>query len=376
MKSLKHIGQLGVKELLSLARDPVLLFLIAYCFTFSVYTPAKSAVMDVVNASVAVVDEDDSEVSRRIRDALLPPLFLPAARLAFSEINRVMNAGKYTFIIDIPPRFQQDIQKGANPTVEIIADATAMSQAGRGPEYIRKIMNTEVQPFWAGAGKPQNRDLITLNTRARFNPNMQQSWFVAVNQIINNIAVLAIFLCGAAVLREREHGTLEHLLVMPLRPFELMFAKIWANGLVVIVAVMASLYLVVKGAIGVPIASSSVPLFVLGLVVYLFSVTALGIMLATLVRSMPQFGLLAFPVFIVMSLLSGGQTPLESMPVALQRIMQVVPSTHFVSFSQAVLFRNADFSMVWPDLAKMFVIGCVYTVYTLSRFRKMLAAVQ
>ena len=204
---------------------------------------------------------------------------------------------------------------------------------------------------------------------------MQQSWFVAVNQIINNIAVLAIFLTGAAVLREREHGTLEHLLVMPLRPSELMFAKIWANGLVVVVAAMASLFVIVKWAIGVPIAGS-IPLFALGLGVYLFSVTALGIMLATLVRSMPQFGLLAFPVFIVMSLLSGGQTPLESMPVALQRIMQLVPSTHFVSFSQAVLFRDASPRMVLPDLMKMFAIGSVYTVFTLARFRKMLAAVQ
>ena len=376
MKVLKHIGHLGIKELLSLARDPVLLFLIAYCFTFSVYTPAKSAVMDVINASIAVVDEDGSEVSRRIRAALLPPLFLPAALLGVSSIAYAMNAGEYTFIIDIPSHFERDLQKNAQPNVEIIADATAMSQAGRGPGYISNIMNREVQPFWPGRFDRQNQDLVKLNTRARFNPNVQQSWFVAVNQVINNITVLAIFLCGAAVLREREHGTLEHLLVMPLRPSELMFAKIWANGLVVVVAALVSLFLIVKGAIGVPVATSSVPLFTLGLTVYLFSVTALGIMLATLVRNMPQFGLLALPVYVAMNLLSGGQTPLESMPVALQRFMQLVPSTHFVSFSQAVLFRNADFSMVWPDLAKMFVIGCVYTVFTLSRFRKMLAAVQ
>jgi ABC-2 type transport system permease protein len=287
-----------------------------------------------------------------------------------------MNSGWFTFIINIPSKFQQDLQKNAQPTVEIIADATAMSQAGRGPGYISKIITSEVQPFWPGSRNPNNQELVRLNTRARFNPNMQQGWFVAVNQIINNISVLAIFLCGAAVLREREHGTLEHLLVMPLRPSELMFAKIWANGLVVIIAALASLFLIVKGAIGVPVVPSSVPLFTLGLTDYLFSVTALGIMLATLVRNMPQFGLLALPVYVAMNLLSGGQTPLESMPIALQRIMQFVPSTHFVSFSQAVLFRNADLSMVWPDLAKMFAIGCVYTVFTLSRFRKMLAAVQ
>ena len=178
------------------------------------------------------------------------------------------------------------------------------------------------------------------------------------------------------MLREREHGNIEHLLVMPLQPYELMFAKIWANGLVVVVAAMASIFVVVQGALGVPIVLSSIPLFALGLAIYLFSVTALGIMLSTLVRSMPQFGLLAFPVFIVMNLLSGGNTPLESMPMFLQKAMQFVPSTHFVSFSQAVLFRDATLPMVWPAMLKMFIIGVAFTIFTLSRFRKMLAAVQ
>jgi ABC-2 type transport system permease protein len=374
MRNLRHIFHLGIKEILSLARDPVLLFLIAYCFSFSVYTPAKSAVMDVINASIALVDEDDSPLSRQIRDALLPPLFLPARLLPFSQINAAMNSGQFTFIIDLPRKFQSDVSKGATPTAEVIADATVMAQAGRGPGYIGKILNQEALPYWPGRADPNNRELVKLNTRVRFNPNVQQSWFVAINQIINNISVLAIFLCGAAVLREREHGTLEHLLVMPLQPYELMFAKIWANGLVVIAAAMISLFLIVKGALGVPVAGS-IPLFALGLFVYLFSVTALGIMLATMVRSMPQFGLLAFPVYIVMVLLSGGQTPLESMPVWLQKTMQFVPSTHFVSFSQAVLFRDANLSMVWPDLAKMFAIGTAYSFFTLSRFRKMLAAV-
>ena len=375
-RNIWHIFQLGLKEMVSLWRDPVLLFLIAYSFTFSIYTPAKSAVMDVVNASIAVVDEDDSQVARAIREAFLPPLFLPAAQIDFKDINRDMDSGKYTFVVNIPPRFQSDLERDAKPTVQIITDATAMSQAGRAPGYIQQIILSTVQPFWSGrSGNANNAPLVQLDTRARFNPNMEQSWFVAVNQLINNISVLAIFLTGAAVLREREHGNIEHLLVMPLHPYELMTAKIWANGLIVILAAVISLFLVVKGALGVPVAGS-VLLFVAGLCVYLFSVTALGIMLATLVRSMPQFGLLAFPVFIVMSLLSGGQTPLESMPIFLQKVMQFVPSTHFVSFSQAVLFRDATLSMVWPDLAKMFAIGCAYMVFTLSRFRKMLAAVQ
>jgi len=376
MGKLWHIFQLGLKEMLSLARDPVLLFLIAYSFTFSVYTPSKSAVMDVVNASIAIVNEDSSQAARTVRESMLPPLFRPAQEINFDDINHDMDTGKYTFVVNLPPRFQADLERNATPEVQIVTDATAMSQAGRGPGYIQNIMMPALQPFWSGAGNPNDRPLLLLDTRGRFNANFEQGWFVAINQVINNISVLAIFLTGAAVLREREHGNIEHLLVMPLQPFELMFAKIWANGLVVVVAAMASLFFVVKGLIGVPIDLRSVPLFALGLAIYLFSVTALGIMLATVVRSMPQFGLLAFPVFLVMNLLSGGQTPLESMPIALQKVMQFVPSTHFVSFSQAVLFRNATIDMVWPDLAKMFAIGAAYTAFTLSRFRKMLAAVQ
>ena len=375
MIKLWHIFQLGLKELVSLWRDPVLLFLIAYSFTFSVYTPSKSAVMDVVNASVAVVNEDNSAAARTVRESMLPPLFLPAQEISWGEINRAMDTGKYTFVISLPPRLQSDLERDAKPEVQVVTDATAMSQAGRGPGYIQKIIMPALSPYWSRANRPQDRPLFQTEPRARFNPNFEQSWFVAINQVINNISILAIFLTGAAVLREREHGNIEHLLVMPLQPFELMFAKIWANGLVVVLAAMASLLLVVRGLIGVPIAGSLL-LFLAGLSIYLFSVTALGIMLATLVRSMPQFGLLAFPVFLVMNLLSGGNTPLESMPVFLQKVMQFVPSTHFVAFSQAVLFRDASLVMVWPAMAKMFAIGAAYTVFTLSRFRKMLAAVQ
>ena len=137
----------------------------------------------------------------------------------------------------------------------------------------------------------------------------------------------------------------------------------------------ASLKLVIQGLLDVPIAGS-IPLFVSGMVVYLFSVTALGIFLATLVRSMPQFGLLAFPVFMVMNLLSGGTTPLDSMPEVLQHVMQLSPSTHFVSFAQAILYRGAGFDVVWREFAVIFLSGSVFFIGALIRFRKTISAVQ
>ena len=113
-----------------------------------------------------------------------------------------------------------------------------------------------------------------------------------------------------------------------------------------------------------------------GTVIYLFSVTALGIFLATLTRSMPQFGLLAIPVFMVMNLLSGGTTPLDSMPELLQTIMQLAPSTHFVSFAQAILYRGAGFAVVWPNFAAVAASGVVFFIIALLRFRRMVTLLQ
>ena len=122
---------------------------------------------------------------------------------------------------------------------------------------------------------------MELVVRAKYNTNLDDYWFAGIAQIINNITLVAMFLTGAAVIREREHGTLEHLLVLPLGPVEICLAKIWANGLVVLVAAQLSLLIVVRWWLGVPI-PGSIPLFVLGQIIYLFAVTSLGIFLATL----------------------------------------------------------------------------------------------
>src|SRR6478735_3831696 len=177
MRNAWHIAFLGVKELISLARDPVLLFLIAYAFTFAVYTPSKSAVMDLVNASIAVVDQDDSQAARAVKDAMLPPLFLPASNISFGDINRDMDAGRYTFVVNLPQRFEEDLAKDAKPVIEIVTDATAMSQAGRGPGYIQRIITSTVEPFWSHRASRNNPPVAHLETRARFNPNMEQGWF-------------------------------------------------------------------------------------------------------------------------------------------------------------------------------------------------------
>jgi ABC-2 type transport system permease protein len=373
MDPLRSIFWLGLKEFRSLARDTALVGFILYAFTYAVYGPAKGAPVELRNASVAVVDEDRSALSARIADALLLPYFRPAKRIDLSEIDRDMDAGKYTFVVDIPPRFQADVEAGRRPTIQVNVDATAMAQAGRGATYIQNAIGEEVLRFVHAP--PAAPPPVTLVTRAKFNPNLQDSWFLSVSQLINNITMLAIILSGAAVVREREHGTVEHLLVMPLRPSDIMLAKIWSSAVVIVLVATASLQVMVRGLLQVPIAGS-VPLFMAGSVLYMFSVTSLGIFLATIARSMPQFGLLAFPVFIVLNLLSGGTTPLDSMPQWLQQVMQFSPTAHFVNYSMAILYRGAGLADVWQHAAVVAAMGLVFFFGALLRFRKTVALMQ
>ncbi len=367
MRKLANIYWLGAKELRSVLSDYVLLGLVVYAFSLAVIAQARSNSQELHNASIAIVDEDNSELSRRIAHAFLPPLFQPPKMILERDIVPEMNKGSFTFVIDIPPNFQRDVLAGRRPGVQIDVDATAMVQAGLGSGYTQEIVANEVRDFLSNSeGAPLSP--VNLDVRIAFNPNITTAWFTSVMGIINNITMLAIILAGAAIVREREHGTMDHLLVMPLTPFEIALSKVWANGLVIAVACALSLHLIVRGLLAVPIAGS-IPLFMLGVVIYLFFATAIGIFLGTIARSMPQLGLLYMLVFLPMNMLSGSNTPLESMPPWLATAMQASPSTHFVSFAQSILYRGAGFDVVWPEFVAVAAIGGLFFSLAIARFR-------
>ncbi len=369
------VFRLGVKELRGLLADPVMLFMILYIFTIAVYAVANGAKFEVSQAAVAVVDEDRSPVSRQVAAALLPPTFRLAVEIDAHAVDSVLEAGHFVFVLQIPPRFERDLLQGRQPAVQLDVDATAMSQAGNGAAYIQSIVMNEVQMAMRGRVPAQPSVPIGFVTRVRFNPNLVSEWFTSVMQVINAVTMLSVILTGAALIREREHGTIEHLLVMPVSPAQIMLAKIWSNGLVILVASAVSITVVVHLLLSVPLVGS-VPLFLAGVALYLFSTTALGIVLGTYSGSMAQFGLLVMPVLVVMNLLSGSSTPLESMPAWLQNVMQLSPSTHFVSFSQAVLYRGAEATAVTRDILALIAIGTVLFAIALLRFRRALAAYQ
>ncbi|MCT2398749.1 ABC transporter permease [Novosphingobium mangrovi (ex Huang et al. 2023)] len=371
-RTLENIYRLGVKELWSLRRDPIMLGLIIFAFTFSVYTSANALPETLQNASIAIVDEDESPLSQRIISAFYPPQFLTPKMIAPAEVDPGMDAGKFTFVLHIPYGFQRDVLAGHSAEIQLSTDATRMGQAFTGSSYIQQIVSAEVSEHLNRyrSGDPPRVDIAL---RARFNPSLDKSWFGALARIIDQITMLSIILTGAALIREREHGTVEHLLVMPVTPLEIMLSKVWSMAFVVLLASMLSLLLIVQGLMQVPVAGS-LPLFFTGAALVLFATTSLGIFLATLARTMPQFGMLIVLVLMPLQMLSGGNSPRESMPQLVQDVMLLAPTTHFVEMGQAILFRGAGFGVVWPQFLAVTVIGAVFFAIALARFRSTISA--
>lgn len=365
-----NILQLGIKELRGLLRDPVLLLLIVYAFTLSIYTASKAMPETLNQAAIAIVDEDQSPVSGRIATSFYAPYFSRPQSITMAEMDKRMDAGLDTFALNIPPDFQRDLLAGKAPVIQLNVDATRISQAFSGGGYIQSIVSSEVGEFLARYRSAASLP-VDLAQRFRFNIEMNKGWFGAVMNIINSVTMLSIVLTGAALIREREHGTIEHLLVMPVTPAEMMISKIWSMGLVVLLASAFSLVVVAQGLLSVPV-QGSVLLFIAGTALHLFATTCIGIFLATIAGSMPQFGMLMILVLLPLQVLSGGMTPRESMPEIIQTLMLAAPNTHFVMLAQAILFRGAGLDVVWPQFLALAAIGGALFAYSLRSFRTFL----
>ena len=363
--TLKNIFRLGIKELQGLFRDYLLIGLIVYSFSLGVYVAYQAQPDSLTRAAIAIVDEDNSQLSKRISDAFFPPMFTHPVMITRPEIDRSMDRGDFTFVLVIPPDFQKDVIAGKTPELQLNVDATRMSQAFTGAGYIRQIIMDEIDSF-TGQKRSSAAELVLRN---RFNPNLTNVYFASVVQLISNISLLAVILTGAALIRERERGTLEHLLVMPVDPPEIILSKIWSMGTLVFTAAFLSHIFIIGMVLKVPMTGSRL-LFAAGMIFYLFAVTSIGIFLACIAGNMPRLGILLILVLMPMEMLSGGITPIESMPPLLQKVVQIFPTTRFIAFCQGVLYRGAGLEVVWPEMLALLCIGGILFGGALFIFRR------
>jgi ABC-type multidrug transport system, permease component len=236
---LRNTWHLGIKEFHSLARDMALLFLIVFMFSVSIYADARAKPESLNRASIAVVDEDRSQLSTRMVAALQPPQFITPEQVGLADMDRGMDAGRHTFVLDIPPGFQRDVSPAAARRCSSTSTPPARARRRPAPATSRPSSPTRSAPSctacacrrrsrWSWCRAPCSTPTSTLVVRGD-------------QRLINNVTMLGILLTGAALIREREHGTIEHLLVMPVTPLEIMLSKIWSMGVVVLVASSFSL---------------------------------------------------------------------------------------------------------------------------------------
>lgn len=368
---IKNVTYLMAKELRSLFSDPILVILIIYIFTAAHYTVSSTISSEVKNASVAIIDNDHSTLSHRLKDSLTEPYFRKVNNIQAMEADRLMDIGEYTFVIDIPPNYEQDVLADRNPQIGLSIDATAMTQAAIGSNYISQIFTRERQEFL----RQQNHSITPIKSviNILYNPNYTTQQFMGAMQLVGNLTLLTMLLVGAAVIRERERGTIEHLLVMPIRSSEIAIAKILANGFILLFVVGFSLRFIAHGLLDTPLPNGALLRFLFGAFIFIFAIASLGIMLAIFAPTMPQFGLLCIPVYIVLNLLSGATSPVENMPEIAQMLTQFSPATIFGSYVQDVIFRGADLTIVWDKLVKMGALGGLFLAIALFQFKSMLS---
>ncbi len=371
MRRASNIFWLVIKEFRTLWREAVLLLLVIYSFGPGMYIESSGAGDMLHKASVTFVDEDRSALSRALQNALLMPRYLPPLEADASQIDKMMDWGETIFVVVIPAGFEADVRAGRTPSLQLNIDATKTVAAAVGTGYLTATFNEEINRFAARQNIVQTPP-VDLVLRRSFNPAGNEVWLRAISGLLNQLSMLTIVLTGAALIREREHGTMEHLLLMPLTAVEIALAKIIANSLLIFVAFVFSLFIVVQGALKVPFAGSE-GLLLAGTAIYLFAAASIGVLLGILARTMAQFALLLMLVIMPIMILSGGMTPVESQPLWLQPITWLLPSRHFMEFATAITYRGADLSIVWPEFLWIFLLGAAVLVLSLILFRHSVA---
>lgn len=366
--NLKNIYFLCKKELYGLINDTTLVMLIIFIFTFVILTTKSADNSELNNVNVAVIDSDKSYLSTKIINKITPPMFKYPKEVNENDATLEMYKGNFVFVINIPNNFQNDILQGKDSKIQILIDTTAISQASSGISYLQESITKEILNY---LNKNNNLSPIITDTYILFNENSMTSWQSAINQMVLNITILAILLTGAAVIREKEQGTIEHLLVMPVSVTQIAIAKILSSAIVILISTILSLIFIIHFAMQIPL-QGSLLLFILCTFIYLFSATSLGMFISTLTPTLPQFGLIIVVLMLMINFISGSATPITNMNILIQKLVMFIPTTHYVLSIKNLLFKGANFSSIWINLLIMSVFGIIFLFFAILQFRKMI----
>jgi ABC-2 type transport system permease protein len=359
------------KEFLQLARDLILSAFIVYAFTADIYIAGAGVSMQLKDAALFVLDQDRSAASRELIGRFRPPEFRFHGLLDHpSEAARKLDHGEAMVVLDIPPDFEKNLIAGRPAAVQIQVDTTNSVLGFLAAGYARQItegFGLETALGREGASRG-NLPVILDRHRVWYNPNQNDTWFMTLSELMTIVTLFSILLPAAAMVREKERGTVEQLLVSPLSPFEIMLPKILSMTVVILVGCGISILFIIKGIFHVPLTGSLV-LFFAVTALYVFTTAGLGLLIATLARNLAQVGMITVLVFIPMLFLSGAWTPPEAMPVWMRAVMAISPLHYYIDTGFGILLKGAGLALLWPQILAIAALGSLIFTLGLARFR-------
>ena len=371
----RRLGVMTLKEVRQLLRDPILLSFMAFVFTANIYLQGSSVSLQLSRAPMVVLDADHSAASRDLIYRFRPPYFrlegeLGSARDAIGLLDR----GQVMLALDIAPGFGEAIQRGEAATVQLQVDATHPMPAYLATSYAAQIVGeyslaTVLQREGLSIADLNELPSVVNDQRMWFNPNLTDTWFMPLSELLEGITLFSILLPAAAMVKEKERGTVEQLLVSPLTPFQIVFPKVLAMSVVILVGVSLSLFAVLGPLFAVPV-RGSLGLFYVVTTLYIFTNAGIGLFIATVARNLAQVGLLSLLVMGPILLLSGLWTPPEAMPTWMSWVTLASPMRHYIDVSFGIFLKGAGLELLWDSMLAIGILGVLIFALGVRRFRR------
>jgi len=336
---------------------------------------------EVTNLRLGVVDESRSAVSREVVSAFTESRSFRIANHFNSseELGQALSAGKLDAGLVVPADFAKQRQRGETARVQLLLDAVNSNTAGIAGNYAARIINalneriavdSPAVSLQTEGGAMSIRGKLITRVALLFNPGLESSWFI-VTGVLGILLVLNGSIIGsAAMVREKEAGTIEQLLMTPAQAAEIVTAKI--APLFVLLSTQIVFALIVGYLVfGLPMRGSLLLLFAAGMLCVLAGV-GIGTFLATFSKSQQQAQLMGFFVNPPLSMLSGATTPIEAMPDWMQPFTLLNPISHFATIGRGVLLKGAGLEAIWPHMLALVGFAFVLVGFSAWRFRKQL----
>ena len=367
------------KELAQIVRDLPLVTILLWAFTAAIYTAGQGRATETMNVATAVYDLSQSPASREYLSHLQLPYFKTVAYLhRESDVTAWLDDGKAALVVVIPPDFQRDIDGAGQAHIQVLTDGAVAMQATVSVAYIAaisaKYLGHRARAARGAVGATLARGpALDERLRVKFNPNMLSSWFAALLELLNMCTMVSLLLTAANLVREKEHGTVERLLVSPARPVEIFSPKIYPTVVLVLILSAVSFLLVLVPAFGLPIRGSLV-LFYSVTALYVFAMASMGIAIALVARNMAQGVMLMILILQPMIFLSGAWNPPESMSPWLQGISLLSPLRYYIDFAFGVILKGNGLSVLVWDVVGIAVLGAILFTFSLLWFERSLRA--